>query len=85
MPAPTRWTALPRARMSSEDLTEQGFLVGTKDYTIALGKCDRSGTIVEPRLSPVVRQDCAARQRAIEVVEKGYIRFTPGGITGRFI
>ena len=33
------------------DLAEQGFLVGTKDYTIALGKCDRSGTIVEPRLS----------------------------------
>jgi len=34
-----------------EDLSAQGFLVGTKDYTIALGKCDRSGTIVEPRLS----------------------------------
>ena len=34
-----------------EDLTAQGFLVGTKDYTVALGKCDRSGTIVEPRLS----------------------------------
>jgi valyl-tRNA synthetase len=34
-----------------EDLAQQGFLAGTKDYTIALGKCDRSGTIVEPRLS----------------------------------
>ena len=39
-----------RARIV-EDLAAQGFLVGTKDYTIALGKCDRSGTIVEPRLS----------------------------------
>jgi valyl-tRNA synthetase len=39
-----------RARVV-EHLTEQGFLVGTKDYTVALGKCDRSGTIVEPRLS----------------------------------
>ncbi len=61
-----------------EDLTEQGFLVGTKDYTIALGKCDRSGTIVEPRLSTqwFVKIAPLAR-RAIEVVEKGYIRFTP--------
>ncbi len=34
-----------------EDLEGQGFLAGTKDYTVALGKCDRSGTIVEPRVS----------------------------------
>ncbi len=33
------------------DLHEQGFLVGTKDYTVPLGKCDRCKTIVEPRLS----------------------------------
>ncbi len=61
-----------------EDLTEQGFLVGTKDYTIALGKCDRSGTIVEPRLSTQWFVKIAPlAKRAIEVVEKGYIRFTP--------
>jgi len=61
-----------------QDLSEQGFLVGTKDYTIALGKCDRSGTIVEPRLSTqwFIRIAPLAK-RAIEVVEKGYIRFTP--------
>jgi valyl-tRNA synthetase len=66
-----------RARIV-EDLAAQGFLVGTKDYTIALGKCDRSGTIVEPRLSTqwFVKIAPLAR-RAIEVVEKGYIRFTP--------
>jgi valyl-tRNA synthetase len=66
-----------RARIV-EDLAAQGFLVSTKDYTIALGKCDRSGTIVEPRLSTqwfVKIAPLAAR--AIEVVEKGYIRFTP--------
>src|SRR5436189_234334 len=34
-----------------EDLRAQGFLVGEKDYTISLGKCDRCGTVVEPRLS----------------------------------
>ncbi|MGB9204750.1 MAG: valine--tRNA ligase, partial [Terriglobales bacterium] len=61
-----------------EDLAEQGFLVGAKDYTIALGKCDRSGTIVEPRLSTQWFVKIAPlAQRAIEVVEKGYIRFTP--------
>jgi len=66
-----------RARIV-EDLSAQGFLVGTKDYTIAIGKCDRSGTIVEPRLSTqwFIKIAPLAR-RAIEVVEKGYIRFTP--------
>ncbi len=61
-----------------EDLSAQGFLVGTKDYTIAIGKCDRSGTIVEPRLSTQWFVKIAPlAKRAIEVVEKGYIRFTP--------
>jgi valyl-tRNA synthetase len=61
-----------------EDLSEQGFLAGEKDYTLAIGKCDRCGTVVEPRLSMqwfVKIQPLA--DRAIEVVEKDYIRFTP--------
>jgi valyl-tRNA synthetase len=60
------------------DLEAQGFLVGIKDYTISLGKCDRSGTVVEPRLSEqwFVKIEPLAK-RAIEVVEKGYITFTP--------
>ena len=61
-----------------EDLRGQGFLVGEKDYAVALGKCDRCGTVVEPRLSMqwfVKIQPLAAR--AIEVVGKDYIRFTP--------
>src|SRR6202166_3881193 len=61
-----------------EDLRAQGFLVGEKDYTVALGKCDRCGAVVEPRLSTqwfVKIQPLA--ERAIEVVEKDYIRFTP--------
>jgi valyl-tRNA synthetase len=66
-----------RARIV-EDLTAQGFLVGTKDYTIALGKCDRSQTIVEPRLSTQWFVKIAPlAKRAIEAVETGYIRFTP--------
>jgi len=60
------------------DLEAQGFLVAVKDYTISLGKCDRSGTVVEPRLSEqwFVKIEPLAK-RAIEVVEKEYIRFTP--------
>jgi len=60
------------------DLEAQDLLVAVKDYPIALGKCDRSGTLVEPRLSEqwFVKVDPLAK-RAIEVVEKGYIRFTP--------
>ena len=33
------------------DLKAQGFLVAEKDYTVPLGKCDRCGTVTEPRLS----------------------------------
>src|SRR6185369_2131566 len=33
------------------DLREQGFLVGIKDHTLAIGHCQRCKTIVEPRLS----------------------------------
>jgi valyl-tRNA synthetase len=61
-----------------EDLREQRFLAGEKDYTVALGKCDRCGTVVEPRLSMqwfIKIQPLA--DRAIEVVEKDYIRITP--------
>jgi valyl-tRNA synthetase len=66
-----------RARIA-EDLSAQGFLVGIKDYTIAISKCDRSGTIVEPRLSTQWFVKIAPlANRAVEVVEKRYIRFTP--------
>ena len=61
-----------------EDLRAHGFLAGEKDYTLAIGKCDRCGTVVEPRLSTqwfIKIQPLA--ERAIEVVEKDYIRFTP--------
>src|SRR5439155_19473365 len=52
--------------------------VGEKDYALAIGKCDRCGTVVEPRLSTqwFIKIQTAA-DRAIEVVEKDYIRFTP--------
>ncbi len=61
-----------------KDLQDQGFLVAVKPYTVPLGKCDRCKTTVEPRLSTQWFIKIAPlAQRAIEVVEKGYIRFTP--------
>ena len=61
-----------------EDLREQAFLVGEKDYTISLGKCDRCGTVVEPRLSTQWFIKIAPlAQRATEVVENGEITIVP--------
>jgi valyl-tRNA synthetase len=60
------------------DLQEQGFLVGEKDHTLALGKCDRCGTVVEPRLSEqwfIKIQPLA--DKAIEAVESGEITIVP--------
>ena len=60
------------------DLKEQGFLVGEKDYALALGKCDRCRTIVEPRLSEqwFIKIEPLA-ERAKEVVENGEITIVP--------
>ncbi len=60
------------------DLQEQGFLVAEKDYTLAIGKCDRCGTIVEPRLSEqwFIKIKPLA-ERAKEAVESGEITIVP--------
>ena len=61
-----------------EDLHAGGFLVGEKDHTLALGKCDRCGTVVEPRLSEqwFIKIKPLA-QKAIEAVESGEITIVP--------
>jgi valyl-tRNA synthetase len=60
------------------DLQEQGFLVAVKDYTVPLGKCDRCGTVVEPRLSEqwFVKIKPLA-EAAIRAVEQGEITIVP--------
>src|ERR1700685_851553 len=60
------------------DLREQGFLVGEKDHSLALGKCDRCGTVVEPRLSEqwFIKIKPLA-DRAIDAVESGEITIVP--------
>ena len=71
----SRYTARERVL---EDLRAQGFLVGEKDYTIAIGKCERCGTVVEPRLSTqwFIKIKPLA-DRAIKVVENGEITIVP--------
>src|SRR5437868_5139881 len=60
------------------DLQEQGFLVGEKDYALSLGKCERCGTVVEPRLSEqwFIKIKPLA-QKAIEAIESGEITIVP--------
>jgi valyl-tRNA synthetase len=66
-----------RARIL-DDLRKQGLLAAEKDYTIALGRCDRCGTVVEPRLSTqwFIKIKPLA-ERATEVVENGEITIVP--------
>ena len=60
------------------DLEADGFLVGSKDHTISIGKCQRSRTVVEPSLSMqwfIKIQPLA--DKAIAAVNNGHIRFAP--------
>jgi valyl-tRNA synthetase len=60
------------------DLAEQGFLVAEKDYALSIGKCDRCGSVIEPRLSKqwFIKIKPLA-DRAKEAVESGEITITP--------
>jgi valyl-tRNA synthetase len=60
------------------DLQEQGFLVGEKEHTLSLGKCERCSTVVEPRLSEqwFIKIKPLA-DSAIQAVESGEITITP--------
>src|SRR5260370_1321160 len=53
-------------------------MVGEKDHPLALGKCDRCGTVVEPRLSEqwFIKIKPLA-DRAIQAVESGEITIVP--------
>ena len=60
------------------DLEARGALVEVKEHTNAVGRCDRSRDVIEPRLSTqwfVKIQPLA--DKAIAAVEQGHIRITP--------
>ncbi len=61
-----------------EDLAAGNFLVGEKEHKLSLGKCDRCGTVVEPRLSEqwFIRIKTLA-DKAIAAVETGEITIVP--------
>ncbi|HEV2273182.1 MAG TPA: valine--tRNA ligase, partial [Acidobacteriaceae bacterium] len=61
-----------------EDLQAHQLLAATRDHINSIGKCDRCGTIVEPRLSTqwFIRIQPLA-DKAIAAVEQGHITFTP--------
>jgi valyl-tRNA synthetase len=68
------------------DLEEQGLLAGVKEHTLAVGKCDRCKTVVEPRLSTqwfvatTKESNCglpSMKQLCLDAVRKGHIKITP--------
>src|ERR1700678_848457 len=68
------------------DLPAQGFLVAEKDYTLGIGKCERCGTVVEPRLSAqwFVKIKPLAKH-AIKVVEEGEITIAPANFKQMYL
>ena len=76
-----------KARSSVIDaLTERGHLDKVEDHKMALGKCYRCKTVVEPYLSPqwFVRIQPLATP-AIEAVETGKIRIIPEAWTNNYL
>jgi valyl-tRNA synthetase len=61
------------------DLEAQGSLVRVKDHMMAIGRCDRCKTVVEPRLSNqwFLRVEGEMAERAIKVVEHNDVKITP--------
>ncbi len=69
-----------------EDLRELGLLVDVKEHTLAIGVSQRSGVVIEPRLSKqwflaVTKTPASGgssiAQNAIDAVRDGHIKFTP--------
>lgn len=82
-----RGLPVPKARPKVEALLrEQGLLEKTEDHKMAIGKCYRCKTVVEPYLSPqwfVKIQPLA--DPAIKAVEEGRIRIIPEGWVNNYL
>ena len=80
-PAPQKYQGLDVAQARKEvvaDLQQAGFLGEVKPYTVPRGRCDRSGTVIEPLLSDqwFVKTKPLA-EKAIRAVETGATVFVP--------
>jgi valyl-tRNA synthetase len=78
---------VPKARTKIEKiLQERGFLVKLEDHKMALGKCYRCKTVVEPFLSTqwFVKIKPLA-EPAIKAVQEGRIRFVPESWTNNYM
>ncbi len=78
---------VPKARSKVEELLkERGLLEKVEDHKMAVGKCYRCKTVVEPYLSPqwFVRIQPLAHP-AIKAVEEGRIRIVPEGWTNNYL
>jgi valyl-tRNA synthetase len=82
-----RGLPVSKARPKVETLLrEQGILEKTEDHKMAIGKCYRCKTVVEPYLSPqwfVKIQPLA--DPAIKAVEEGHIRIIPEGWVNNYL
>ena len=60
------------------DLESAGLLAAVHDHALALGRCQRCRTVIEPRISTQWFVKIAPlAEAAVAVVERGEIRFTP--------
>ncbi len=80
-PAPEKYRGmkvLEARKAVVEDLDAQGFLGKVTDYTVPIGRCDRSHTVIEPLVSEqwFVKAEPLAKP-AIAAVEKGQTKFVP--------
>ncbi len=61
-----------------EDLRASGLLVDVKDHPMSIGLSQRTGAVIEPRLSTQWFLKIAPlAEKAMAAVEQGHIRFTP--------
>jgi len=69
-----------------EELQQRGLLVKTEDHKMALGKCYRCKTVVEPYLSPQwFVQIKPLAEPAIKAVEDGHIKIVPEGWKNNYL
>ncbi|NGZ03065.1 MAG: valine--tRNA ligase [Nitrospira sp. WS238] len=84
-----RLQSLPvsKARLAVEELLkERGLLEKVDDHKMAVGKCYRCKTVIEPYLSPQWFVDIKPlAEPAIQAVEDGRIRIIPEGWTNNYL